>query len=174
MTHIFKKGSKLSALLFLILGLTVTGVTAYVYQQATLTVTQNIVEIASFTVQNSDLGDINEGQTLVYTSSEIANLGSAITVETTTDNVYLHFDSDLDSLSGSYSTYNINVIYGSNPSSTTGTACTMTLGSPDYSSVTLDAAGTWVFDLSIETTADSVDADTPTTVTLTVGAESES
>ena len=169
-----RKGSKISGLLFLILGLTVAGVSAYVYQQATLSVTQNIVEIATFSVQNSDLGDINEGQTLVYTSSEVPNLGSAITVVTTTAPVYLHFDSDVDSLSGSYSTYNINVIYNSNPSSTTGTACTLTLGSPDYSSVTLDAIGTWVFDLSIETAADSVDADTPTTVTIVVGAESES
>ena len=88
--------------------------------------------------------------------------------------MYLHLDSDLDSLSGIYRTYNINLIYGSNPSSTTGTACTLTLGSPGYSSVTLDAAGTWVFDISIETTADSVDADTPTSVTLVVGAESGS
>jgi len=169
-----KKGSKISGLLILILSLTVAGVSAYVYQQATLTVTQNIVEIASFTVQNSDLGDINEGQTLVYTFAEVPALEEAITVVTTTSPVYLHFDSDVDSLFGSYSTYDINVIYNSNPSSTTGTACTLTLGSPDYSSVTLDAAGTWVFDLSITTTADSVDADTPTTVTLTVGAESES
>ena len=169
-----KQAKKLSAVLFLVLGLTVTGVSAYVYQQATLSTTQNIVEIASFTVKNSDLGDINEGQTLVYTSSEVPNLGSAITVTTTTAPVYLHLDSDLDSLSGIYRTYNINLIYGSNPSSTTGTACTLTLGSPGYSSVTLDAAGTWVFDISIETTADSVDADTPTSVTLVVGAESGS
>ena len=40
-----KQAKKLSAVLFLVLGLTVTGVSAYVYQQATLSTTQNIVEI---------------------------------------------------------------------------------------------------------------------------------
>ena len=48
----------------------------------------------------------------------------------------------------------------------------LSLGSPDYSSITLDAVGTWIFDLSVETTADSVDVDTPTTVSIIVGAES--
>ena len=169
-----KKGSKISGLLILLIGLMVTGVSAYVYQQATLSVTQNIIEIATLTVKNSDLGDINEGETIIYTSAEVANLGAAITITTTTAPVYLHFDSDIDSLSSSYSLYDINVIYETVPSggSGSGTACVLSLASPDYSSVTLDATGTWIFDLSIETTADSVDADTPTTVTITVGAES--
>ena len=149
-------------------------VSAYVYQQATLTVTQNIIEVATFTVKSSDLGNINEGQTLTYTSAEVANLGEAITITTTTAPVYLHFDSDVNSLSGSYTTYDINVLYDTVPSGGTGsgTACTLSLASPDYSSVTLDVAGTWVFDLSITTTADSVNANTPTSVSLTVGAES--
>ena len=175
MSH--RKIRKASGLLFLLLGFMVTGVSAYVYQQATLSVTQNIVEVATFTLKNSDLGNINEGQTLIYTSSEIANLGEAITITTTTSPVYLHFDSDVDSLSGSYSVYNINVIYdtvpvGGSPSEGAG-ACQLSLGSPDYSSITLDAVGTWILDLSIETTADSVDVDTPTSVTLIVGAESD-
>jgi hypothetical protein len=171
-----KKSGKYSGLLFLLFGLMVAGVSAYVYQQATLTVSQNIIEIATFTVKNSDLGDINEGQSLSYTSTEVANLGAAITVTTTTTPVYLHFNSDVDSLSGSYSTYDINVVYNTVPpaGSGSGTACTLTLASPDYSSITLDAAGTWVFDLTIDTTAASVDADTPTSVTLIVGAESTS
>jgi hypothetical protein len=171
---IARKGSKISGILFLFLGLLVSGVSAYVYQQASLTVTQNIVEVASFTVKNSDLGNINEGQTLSYTRAELANLGEAITITTTTAPVYLHFDSDVDSLSGSYTTYDINVIYDTVPSGGTGsgTACTLSLGSPDYSSLNLDVAGTWVFDLSITTTADSVSTDTPTSVSLTVGADS--
>jgi hypothetical protein len=175
MTH--RRTQKASGLVFLIFGLMITGVSAYVYQQATLSVTQNIVEVATFTVKNSDLGNINEGQTLIYTSTEIANLGEAITITTTTQPVYLHFNSDVDALSGSYSTYDINVIYDTVPvggSATEGTgAWTLSLGAPDYSSLTLDAVGTWVFDLSIETTADSVNADTPTTVSIVVGAESE-
>ena len=169
-----KKGSKISGILILLFGLMVAGVSAYVYQEATLTLTQNIVEVATFTLKNSALGDINEGETIIYTSAEIANLGAAVTITTTTQPVYLHFDSDLDALSGSYSSYDINVIHDTVPGggSGSGTACVLSTGSPDYSSVTLDAVGTWIFDFSVETTADSVDADTPTTVTIIVGAES--
>ena len=169
-----RKSSKLSGIAFLIFSLMVAGVSAYVYQEATMTVTQNIVEVATFTLKNSALGDINEGETIIYTSTEIANLGAAITITTTTQPVYLHFDSDIDALSGSYSAYDINVIYDTVPGggSGSGSACVLSLASPDYSSITLDAVGTWIFDLSVETTADSVDADTPTTVSIIVGAES--
>jgi len=171
-----KKSRKYSGLLFLLFGFMVVGVSAYVYQQATLTVSQIIVDVVTFTVKNSDLGNINEGQSLSYTSTEVPNLGAAITITTTTSPVYLHLNSDVDSLSGSYSTYDINVVYNTVPSggSGSGTACTLSLASPDYSSITLDAAGTWVFDLTIDTTANSVDLDTPTAVTLIVGAESTS
>jgi hypothetical protein len=169
-----KKGSKLSGILLLIFSLMVAGVSAYVYQQATMTVTQNIVEVATFTLKNSALGNINEGETKVYTSVEVANLGAAITITTTTQPVYLHFGSDIDSLSGSYSAYDINVIYDTVPGggSGSGTACVLSLASPDYSSITLDAVGTWIFDLSVETTAGFIDVDTPTTVSIIVGAES--
>lgn len=168
------KNTKMTGVLLLLSTLFVTGVSAYVYQQATMTVTQNIVEIATFTVKNSDLGNINEGETKTLTSVEVSNLGDAISVTTTTSPVYLHLDSNVDSLSGSYTTYNIAVNYNTVPGggSGSGTACTLTLASPDYSSITLDAAGTWTFDLSITTTADSVDADTPTAVGILVGAES--
>ncbi len=167
-----KKASKLSGIVFLIFSLMVAGVSAYVYQQATMTVTQNIVEVATFTLKNSALGDINEGETIIYSSTEIPNLGAAITITTTTQPVYLHFDSDIDALIGSYSAYDINVIYDTVPGTGSGTACVLSLSSPDYSSITLDAVGTWIFDLSVETTADSVDEDTPTTVSIIVGAES--
>jgi len=173
--NMIKKGSKYSGLLYLIFGLMVAGVSAYVYQQATMTISQNIVEIATIVVQSSDLGDIYEGETRTYTSTEVTELGSAVTITTTEQPVYLYFDSDVDSLTGSYSTYDITVQYNTVPPSGTGSgdACTMTLSSPLSAPVTLDAIGTWVFDLSIETTALSVDADTPTTVTIVVSAESE-
>ncbi|MFC1802946.1 hypothetical protein ACFL0D_03150 [Thermoproteota archaeon] len=170
-----KKGSKLTGIIFLIFSLMVVGVSAYVYQQAQMTVTQNIVEIATITLKNSDLGDINEGETIVYTESEVANLGAAVTITTTDAPVYLHFTSDLDSLDPSYATYEINILYDTVPPGGTGsgTAGTLTLAAPDLATpITLDVTGTWVFDLSVDTTADSVTADTPTTVTITVGAES--
>ena len=174
----FKKSRKYTGLLFILLSLSVVGVSAYVYQQATMTVQQTIVEIASIVLKNSDLGNINEGETQTYTSSEVANLGDAISLTTTTSNVYLHLDSDLESQSASYSTYNIVVKYATVPggsSATSGnTACTLTLASPDYSSITLDIAGDWTFDLEVTTTASSVNSDTPTSVSITVSAESTS
>jgi hypothetical protein len=173
-----KKTSKMTGALFIILSLSVIGVSAYVYQQATMTVQQNIVEIASITLKNSDLGNLNEGETRTYTSSEVANLGDAIALTTTTTNVYLHLNSDVDSLSSSYSTYNIVVKYATVPSGSSATsgstACTLSLASPDYSSITLDVAGDWTFNLEVTTTAQSVNADTPTSVSITVSAESTS
>ena len=169
-----KKSSRYSGLVLILFSLLVAGVSAYVYQQATMTVTQNIVEIATIEVENSDLGDINEGQTLTYTSTEVPALGAAVTITVTDQPVYLYFDSDVDSLSGYYSTYDITVVYNTVPAGGTGSgdACIMTLSSPLSEPVTLDAVGTWVFDLEIETTALSVDANTPTTVTIVVSAES--
>ena len=104
----------------------------------------------------------------------MASLGDAVSITSTKANVYLHFDSDLDALTD-YSTYNIVVKFSQVVGSTYSvgdTACTLSLGSPDYSSVDLDAGGAWKFDFEITSTASSVDADTPTTVTITVTAES--
>jgi hypothetical protein len=173
---VIKKGSRTAGVVLIIFSLTVIGVSAYVYQQATMTLTQTIVEIATLTLKNSDLGTINEGESLTITSAEVANLGDAISITVTSQPVYLHFDSDVDSQSGSYSLYNINVDYASVPPGGTGsgTAFTLGIGAPDYSSITLDATGTWTFDLVISQTASSVDADTPTTVSIIVSAESTS
>jgi hypothetical protein len=170
-----KKGSKYSGLLFLIFGLMVAGVSAYVYQQATLTVTQTIVEVATITVDSSTLGNINEGETKSYNKTTVASLGDAVTVNIQSQPVYLHFDSDIDSLSGSYGTYNITVKFIEVQGATYSVgdiAANMTLASPDPASVTLDATGLWRFDFEITTTANSVNADTPTTVTIVVSAES--
>jgi VCBS repeat-containing protein len=48
----------------------------------------------------------------------------------------------------------------------------MTLASPDYAAINLDAAGSWTFDFEVTTTAKSVSADQPTTATIVVTAES--
>ena len=169
-----KKGSRVSGLVLILLSFFVIGVSAYVYQQATMTVTQTIVEVATITVDSSTLGNINEGETISYNKSTVASLGDAVTVNIQSQPVYLYFDSDLDSLSG-YSTYNITVKFievqgstysvGDNP-------VNMTLASPDPAAVTLDATGLWRFDFEISTTAGSVDVDTPSTATIVVTAES--
>ena len=155
---------------------TIASVSAFVYESAQMTVTQTIKEIANITLQNSALGDIEEGETKSYTKNEVPALGDAISVVTTKALVYLHLDSDVDSLNALYSTYDIVVKFATVPGGSThsigDTACTLTLGSPDYSSINLDVAGSWTFDFEITTTAQSVNADQPTTVTIIVSAES--
>ena len=168
--------SRLIGFLLVLLSISIACVSAYVYEQATQTITQTILEIATLTVQNSALGNLEEGQTLYYTPTNQSDLDDIISLTTTKANVYIHLDSDLDSLSGDYDTYNIVVKFDTVPGgsghSTGDTACILTLASPDYSSIDLDVAGSWTFDFEITTTAQSVNSDTPTTVTITVTAES--
>jgi hypothetical protein len=89
--------------------------------------------------------------------------------------VYLHFNSDIDSLSSYYSTYTVTAKYaavGAGSSHVIGdVTCTMTLETPDPG-VKLDKAGTWRFDFEITTTAKSVRSDQATSATTTVTAES--
>ena len=170
---IVKKVTKIGVL-FLLFCFMVTSVSAYVYQHSTFSETQNNKEIAPITLKNSDLGYINEGETKVYTSLEIPSLGEAITITTTSTPVYLHFDSNIELLSSSYSTYNIDVLYNQVPPLGTGSgiACSMRIATPDPSAITLDAVGTWVFDLSLKTTVNSIDSNTPITVQIIISTES--
>lgn len=170
-----RKGSKLSGLVFLIFSLMVAGVSAYVYQQATMTISQTIVEVATVTVQNSALGNINEGETISYTKATVSELGEAVTIDIQSQPVFLYFDSDVQLLLSSYDTYTITVKFIEVQGSTYSvgdTAATITLGTPDPVAVTLDATGLWKFDFEITTTAESVDSNSPTTVTIVVGAQS--
>ena len=156
------------------MSLSIVGVSAYVFEQASQTITQTIIDIATITLQNSALGNLNEGETQTYTQATIATLGDAISLTTTTPNVYLHLNSDLNLVSG-YSTYDIVVTFSQVVGGTYtvgNTACTLTIGSPNYSSIDLDAAGTWAFDFEITTTANSVASDSSSIVTITVSAES--
>ncbi len=169
-----RKGSRLAGIILILLSFSIVGVSAYVYQQASQTTTQTIVEIATITLKNSDLGDINEGETKSYTKATVANLGDAITITTTAANVYLHLNSDLDALSF-YSAYSVVVKFSQVVGGTYSvgdTACTLNMASPDYSSIDLDAAGTWAFDFEITTTAGSVDSDSLSTAIVIVTAES--
>jgi hypothetical protein len=167
---------KLVGFAFILMSLTIVAASAYVYETATLTITQTIQNIATLTLQNSALGNIEEGQTIAYTKATISSLGNIINLTTTKNNVYLHFDSNVDLLSTYYSTYTITVKYaavGSGSTRTVGqTACTMTLAAPDPTGVTLDVSGAWRFDFEITTTAKSVSSDQPTTVTIVVTGES--
>jgi hypothetical protein len=140
-----------------------------------MTSTQTIIEIATLTVQNSNLGPINEGETKYYTKAAVASLGEAIKLIITDQPVYLVLDSNMDSLAGSFSTYTLVVKFNQVQGSTYSvgdTAATLTLGAPDPPAIKLDAIGEWKFDVEVTTTANSVDADTPTIVTIDVYAQS--
>jgi len=167
---------KIVSLAFILMSITIVAVSAYVYETATSTVTQTVQNIATLTLQNSALGNIEEGQTISYTKATVATLGNIINLTTTKNNVYIHFDSDVDALSTYYSTYSITVKYaavGAGSSHTVGqTACTMTLAAPDPAGVALDVSGAWKLDFEITTTAKSVSSDQPTTVTIVVTGES--
>ena len=169
----------LVGIILIILSISIAAVSGFVYGTAQHTVTQTIRDIATLTLQNSALGNIEEGATNFYTKSNVSSLGNIVTVATTKDNVYLHFNSDLDSnssLSTYYATYTITVKYWAVPGGSSHSqgqiACTMSLGSSDPAAVTLDKAGTWTFDFEISTTAKSVSSDAGTTVTIVVTAES--
>jgi hypothetical protein len=158
----------LLGIVLLFLSCSLVSVSAYIYEQNTQNVTQTIKEIATLTLSNSTLGNLEEGQTLLYTPTNQSDLDDIVSITTTKANVYLHFDSNLDTLTD-YSTF--SQVQGGTYS-VGATACTLSLGSPDYSSIDLDAAGTWIFDFEVTTTASTVSADAPSTVTITVSAES--
>lgn len=167
---------KLVSFAFILMSITIVAASAYVYETAQNTVTQTVKNIATLTLNNSALGNIEEGQTISYTKATVSSLGDIVTITTTKDTVYLHFDSDIQLLTTYYSTYSITVKYaavGSGSSHNVGdTACTMTIGSPDPAAVTLDKLGTWRFDFELTTTAKSVSSDQATTATIVVTAES--
>ena len=171
----FKKSGKLSGLILMMLSLSIIGVSAFVYDQASHTISQTIINVATITVKNSALGNIEEGETKGYSKLNVTSLGNIINITSVKDGIFLHFDSDVDSLDTYYDTYNIIVKFaavGSGSSHSVGdTACTLSLLSPD-SSVTLDKLGSWRFDFEITTTALGVSADQGTTVTINVTAES--
>ena len=175
-------------LIFILLSLSIVSVSAFVYEQAQQAVTQNIKEVATFNLQNSALGAIEEGETKIYTSARvpplggsgdatIAELGDAIGITTAKDNVYLYLSSDLDALATYYTTYTVEVIFSAVPTGSSHTVgsfpCSLTIADPhlDYP-VVLDVAGPWAFDFKITTTAKSVESDQSTSLTITATVES--
>ena len=93
--------------LLIIISLVIVSVSAFVYYQASNTVTQTIVEVANITLNQGTLGNIEEGQTILYTASNTSSLDDIISITTSKANVYLHFDTDLNDQSGNYATFQI-------------------------------------------------------------------
>ena len=163
---------RISGAMLILLSLVIVIVSAFVYEQQSQTTTQTITEVASITLGNAALGNIEEGETILYTAANTSAIDDILTVTTGKANVYLHIDTDLDAQSN-YATYQIEVIVDTSPGSLSGTVATLTTGSPDTSSgIDLDTAGTYIFDFRVTTTAQQISSDTPTTVNITVSAES--
>ena len=167
---------KIGGIAFAILAMFIVSASAFVYETAQQTVGQTVVNVATLTLQNSALGDLEEGETKSYTKADVGTLGNAITVTTTKANVYLHLDSDIDSLTTYYTTYTLTLKFITVPGGSThsvgDTVATMTIAAPDPSSITLDVAGSWAFDFELTTTAKAVGSDQATTATIDVTAES--
>jgi hypothetical protein len=166
-------------LALILLGLSIVSVSAFVYESAQQSVDQTIRDIATFNLKDSTLGDIEEGETRIYTKANVGSLGAAINITTTKEGVYLYLDSNLDGddLAASYSSYNVTVKFIAIADETSThhfgeTACIMTMDSPYSSSVTLDKAGLWSFDFEIAMTAKSVTSDQGTSLTIIATAES--
>lgn len=164
--------------LLIITSLLIVSASAFVYWQASNTVTQTIVEVATLTLTQATLGDIEEGQTILYTPTNTSSLNDILAITTTKANVYLHFDTDLEGQSSNYATYQIVVqvgdtVPGGSSNSTGDTTAILDIANPDTTSgVALDAAGDWTFDFEVTTTANSVSSNQTTTVNITVSAES--
>jgi hypothetical protein len=166
---------KFIGLAFVLLSIMIVSVSAFVYESATQTVGQTVVNVATLTLKNSALGSIDEGETKSYTKADVVALGAAISI-TTSKIVYLHLDSDIQNLNTAYTTYTFTVRYitvpGGSSHSVGQTAATMSIASPDPTAITLDVAGSWAFDFELTTTAKSVSSDQGTTATIVVTAES--
>ena len=161
---------------FILLSLMIVTVSAFVYESATQTTTQTIQDVATLTLNNAALGNIEEQETKSYTKTDVPALGNAISTTTAKNNVYLYLNSDLDTLNTYYTTYTITVKVATFPGGSTHfageTVATMTIAAPDPAAVTLDIAGSWTFDLEISTTAKSVSSNQATSATIVVTAES--
>ena len=167
---------KILGVFFVLLSLLIVSVTAIVYESAQQTVTQTVKNIATLTLSNPALGDIEEGETKSLTKATIPALGDAISITTTKTGVYLHLNSDVNNLNTYYTTYTITVKFATVPGGSSylagDPAATISIASPDPAAINLDAAGSWTFDFDIAATAKSVSSDQATTATIVVTAES--
>ena len=137
---------------------------------------QNIINVFSLDLSSQSLGSLREGETRTLTKDELPSLGDAIqvSVSDSVSAVNLNLDSNMDDVSDYYHLYDVVVRFSQivgGSYSVGEVACTLSIGSEDYSSVELDGSGVWMFDLEVSTTAKSVNEDTPTVVTLIISAE---
>jgi hypothetical protein len=117
------------------------------------------------------LGDIEEGETILYTPTNTSELDQILDVTTGKANVYLHFETNLDSVSN-YDDFTIEVLVDTQPgTSLSDPVAVLIMASPD-TSLQLDTAGDYIFDFQITTTAHQVSSNSTTAVNITVSAQS--
>lgn len=164
-------------LLLIVLSLAIITTSAFIYEQASQTTTQTILEIASLTLNSAALGNIEEGDTVLYTPANTSAVDDILSITTGKANVYMHIDTNLDGQSTYYNTYQIEVVVSSAPvgSTLSGTVATLSISSPDTATgIDLDVAGDYVFDFQVETSAKQVSGNQGSTVNITVSAGSTS
>ena len=83
-------------LMFIALSLTIVVTSAFVYEQASQTTTQTILEIATITLNDSVLGNIEEGETILYTATNTSAIDDVLSITTGKADAYLHIDTDLE------------------------------------------------------------------------------
>jgi len=169
------KTKKIAGLLLILLSVTIVLVSAFVYSQDSQTTTQTITDVATLSITNAVLGNIEEGETILYTPTNTSALDQILTVTTGKANVYLHIDTDLDILTN-YVNFTIEVLVDTQPgSSLSDPVAVLTMASPDTSAgIDLDTAGSYKFDFRITTTADLVSSNSDEEVNIAVSAESTS
>src|SRR4030066_2180546 len=106
---------RIAGLILILLSVFVVLVSAFVYQQASQSTSQTIVEVASLTLNNAALGNIEEGETILYTPANTSAVNNILSVTTTKANVYLHYDTDMNLRSSNYNTYQIAVVVDTAP-----------------------------------------------------------
>ena len=167
---------KIAGFAFVLLSVVIMSVSAIVYESAQQTANQTVIDVATINLKSFALGNIEEGENKIYTKAEVPDLGGAISVSITKADVYLHLNSDIQTLESLYSAYTLTVKYVTIPSGSIHSvgeiATTLTIANPDFDSIPLDAAGSWVFDFELETTAKLVSSDQSATATIVVTAES--
>jgi len=156
---------KFAGIAFVLLSIAIMSVSAYVYEQGTLTVNQKVVDVVTLNLRTPlGLADLEEGQVGTY------NEAGVITLETKKANVVLRLDSNIEGFAASssaspYAAYSIVVSYS-------GGSVTLTPSSPD-ATFALGSPQLYTFDLAITATAKSgLGSDVPTGATIVVTAES--
>jgi hypothetical protein len=69
-----------SGLILLFSLILISGSTAYVYEQTNQRLSQTVLDVVTFNLNNQALGGIRESETRTFTEEDVSSIGDAITV----------------------------------------------------------------------------------------------